>query len=325
MEESVKTYTRLNKLIGGWTDWVQGAGGNCSVKLRDGLSFLVKQSGTALADAKWIQCDTGRVLSAMNETNESLDAAVLSRSGESGNPSIETFFHCLPARIIVHLHPAPLLPTLCRSDLNTLRLPGYHTQVIGYAKPGIPLAKLLTESHQKNPETNVFFLKSHGVLLMGESIDAILDQMVQISYRLFPASYLRTNIPLCITLARELPTNTIIKSFFQGNGTTFRTFRPYTPDIAVFLQSAPLCLSGGNRCDHMRRLHAYREEYSTYPTIVLHESVCYVAAPSLQQCYGIYEILCIYPSTMGGSVSYLNSDQVHELVNWDKEKNRRSA
>lgn len=326
MEEALRTYIRVNKTIGGWTDWVQGAGGNCSVKFTDANDesrILVKQSGTALADAKWVCCNASAIRNSLALGEENIEHAITGFTINGAKPSIEAFFHCLPAPVIVHLHPAPLLPLLCRPDLTELHLTGFKTQVIEYAKPGIPLAALIAAAHERRPDTNVYFLKNHGVLLLGESLTEILGQMAQIANDLFPASSPRTNMALCSALAKEMP-DKVLKSFF--NGPTVYAFRPYSPDIAVFLQSAPLCLSGRNVHDHVRRLHAYREEHSVFPTVILHNSVSYVIGQSLLQCYGIYEILYSYMSVrVNNSSDYdtLRDEQVHELVNWDKEKERR--
>ncbi len=287
--------------------------------------MLVKQSGTALADAKWVCCDTGCVQNALVLGVENIEPAIVDRASEGGKPSIEAFFHCLPATVIVHLHPAPLLSLLCRSDLKELHLTGYQTQVIDYAKPGIPLAALIAAAHKRSPDTNVYFLKNHGVLLLGESVEEILGQMSQIAAELFPAWFSWTNIGLCSALAREVSGDTIIKSFV-GSPECMHAFHPFTPDIAVFLQSAPLCLYGKNTQDHVRKLHEYREIHSAFPTVIFHESVCYILGATLSQCHGIRDILWSYTQILKArepTTKELSSEHVHELVHWDKEKERR--
>ena len=148
--ELLDEYVYVCRMIGGWTDWVQGVGGNISVKQGD--EILVKRSGARIGDttkdAGWVKCSIIRLRECMENNTENTVSAILQGTG---TPSIEAFLHLLPARIIVHLHPSHLLNTLC-SDVDSF-------SSIPYTKPGLQLAQQLMRAYM--PSTNIYFLKNH--------------------------------------------------------------------------------------------------------------------------------------------------------------------
>jgi len=107
-------YTTLCRLIGPWTDWIQGPGGNISVKNTAGTDMLVKKSGALLsAPNNWVRCDLPAIRTALANGQEHIEHTVLEGAGK---PSIEAFLHAFPPRIIVHAHPYPLMNALCRNE-----------------------------------------------------------------------------------------------------------------------------------------------------------------------------------------------------------------
>jgi ribulose-5-phosphate 4-epimerase/fuculose-1-phosphate aldolase len=290
-------YVNMCRLLGGWTDWVQGPGGNCSIKF-DG-KLLVKRSGALIGNTTdtngWVLCDMSGIQTALREGREDISRTVL--EGE-GKPSIEAFFHCLSSRIVVHLHPAPLLPLLCSS--TPISLPGSKT--IEYLKPGIPLANALLEAYDS--DTRIYFMKQHGVLFMGETLDEIMEHMIKVS-TLFDGP--RTNISTVRSISdkifRTLGFRYLFKPWFGMNVHVSQTFLPYTPDIAVFLTSSPS-----------------ESNIDTVPTVVMIDGICYTIGNTLEQCMSVFEILYAHGCGKG---TFLSEDQVLELITWDKEKERK--
>ena len=305
--EILDTYIELCRIIGPWQEWVQGAGGNISVK--EGNTLIVKASGTRIADASpthgWVKCDLAKVKHALETNNEDVGSSVIEGTGK---PSIETFLHAFDSRIIVHLHPSHLMDVLCSAA-------PYEDCMWEYYKPGLPLAKALAGVIDSGKK--IYLFKNHGVLLLGNTVEEIIDHM----------------ITLCTTL-RKLPamdiqtTFDLYKSFKKFSGgksfllkPTFLAvhlpdvFKQYTPDIAVFLQDAPLIYRKESDFED------YLKKYGRLPSVVAHESVAYTCAQTLPQCYDIQEILLSYNPYVE---CVLTPAQVSELVNWDKEKERRA-
>ncbi|MET1413000.1 class II aldolase/adducin family protein [Roseibium sp. HPY-6] len=157
---------------------VQGPGGNVSWK--EGPTLWVKASGTWLAHANemeiFIPVDLQTLQQRIEEQDYSANASVLADTKQ--RPSIETMLHALmPHRIAVHLHAIDVLVQLVLTDAQdrfTRQLADRSDWVfVGYNKPGAELAAAVHNALCANPGANIVFLKNHGIVLGGESIDDI--------------------------------------------------------------------------------------------------------------------------------------------------------
>jgi len=315
-------YVDLCRLVGSWPDWVQGPGGNISIKECNRL--LVKRSGALIADTTdkkgWVICDISQIQVALNEGREDIAATVL--EGE-GKPSIEAFLHTFPSRIIVHLHPAPLMKYLCSNDSDPYsRIPN---RTVEYFKPGIPLMRALQSVY--DPLIPLYFLKNHGLILMADTTDTILSFMTRIQEDLFDITQLSTNIQLTNQLYQSIKTITgqskLIRPYLQTNHRSQeRIFFPFSPDIAVFLQRASLVIENPQK-DVASVLNEYIQLYNTIPSVISTTSTIYTVGNSMEACHSIYEILMAYYSIPLQS-NVLTDDQYDELVHWDKEKARKA-
>lgn len=311
MEQSdIKEYVTLCRLLGPWTDWVQGPGGNISVKSWDATRMIVKRSGALLANTTttegWVVCDLGKVKAALDAGTESIEHTVLQGTGK---PSIETFLHCLDARIVVHLHPAPLLPLLCQTKV----------EFIPYMKPGIPLAKEILKRTPLDQKPHAMYcLANHGVLLTGNNISDILQSLFTLDKFFQPTPMLpQTHAVFVSNLFFALKSLTGKEYLIQPVGFYgFPIIRPYTPDIAVFVQTA-IMGSSSTMTDILKRL-----THQVQPSVVFTETMSYVVGTTLEQCRSIHEIL-LSALAAGSAPNTLTDDQVRELCSWDKEKERR--
>jgi ribulose-5-phosphate 4-epimerase/fuculose-1-phosphate aldolase len=309
-------YETLCRRIGPWTDWIQGPGGNISVKDAAANRIIVKKSGALVSAANnGLVCDLAAIRQALAVGNEDVSHTVLEGTGK---PSIEAFLHAFPPRIIVHVHPYPLMNALCNN--GPIELPHTNSKTVMYYKPGVPLAQAMSLVY--SDDTKVYFLRNHGVVIMGNSVTEILEQMTAIAKHMFRTPH--TDIPLVSALfdtMRNLTDNKmLIKPFFTSH-ILERIFLPYTPDIAVFLHEAPLLFEDPND-DHALKLIGYYKKYGHLPSVIFANSVFYIVAHSNEACYNIYEILLSYLH-VALPANFLSEIQVSEIVNWDKEKLRQ--
>jgi rhamnose utilization protein RhaD (predicted bifunctional aldolase and dehydrogenase) len=315
-------YVDLCRLVGSWPDWVQGPGGNCSIKEDNRL--LVKRSGALIADTTdkkgWVICDISQIQVALKEDRENIADTVLEGDGK---PSIEAFLHTFPSRMIVHLHPAPLMMYLCANDPEPYT--GIPNRAVEYFKPGIPLMRALESVY--DPSIPLYFLKNHGLILMAETMDMILSYITRIQEDLFDKTQLSTNIQLSTQLYRSIKTITglskLIRPYLQTNHRSQeRIFFPFSPDIAVFLQKASLVIENPQK-GVASALDEYIKLYNTIPSVISTTSTIYTIGSSMEACHSTYEILMAYYSIPLRS-KVLTDDQYDELVHWDKEKARKA-
>lgn len=178
--------------------------GNTSTRLDD-ESFLVKASGTSLADANagsFVKMDLRRTLAILDlrdPTDEELGAALLAaRSEDAGElrPSIEAVMHALgltegEATFVGHTHPTSVNSVLCSDRARALSegaifpdqivVLGRHPLHVPYADVGLPLAHALRDGlreHKRRigapPKT--IYLQNHGLVALGGSADGV-DQV----------------------------------------------------------------------------------------------------------------------------------------------------
>jgi rhamnose utilization protein RhaD (predicted bifunctional aldolase and dehydrogenase) len=163
----------------------QGAGGNTSIK--DGQQLIIKASGTHLRKALeqdiFIAIDLPELRAAIAKGREYDFNANLTQTGRG---SIETPLHAaIDQRVVIHVHSVRALSFALRidglKDLERL-LSGLSWTWVPYAKPGWPLTwELLRVSA---PETNVWILQNHGVIVAADSCDEALALLWEVERRL---------------------------------------------------------------------------------------------------------------------------------------------
>ncbi len=153
---------QLGLALGG-DAWVQGPGGNLSIKAGDRL--LVKASGVRLRD----------VAAPSGHANVELKMAELALAGDAGadkalfaaapRPSLETYFHAMGPRVVAHTHPVGVLLAACTQEVLLADLP-----YVPYQRPGRDLA-LAVQPHVAAAQSSVILLQSHGLLVYAQSVE----------------------------------------------------------------------------------------------------------------------------------------------------------
>ena len=172
MPSGFPAFRALSARLGGDPLQVQGPGGNTSIKA--GGVLWIKASGTELAQAQardiFVAVDlaAARAEAAGLQGDGSCKAAVLD-PGAGLRPSIETTFHAaLDWPVVVHTHSvATLAHAICPAGRVAAagKLAGLPVAMVPYAKPGLPLTRRVLA--QARPETRVFVLENHGLIVCG--------------------------------------------------------------------------------------------------------------------------------------------------------------
>ncbi|MDR1736709.1 MAG: class II aldolase/adducin family protein [Oscillospiraceae bacterium] len=168
MEGLLKELARMSQTVGKRVDYIQGGGGNTSVKLDGGL-IAVKASGLKL-----------------RQVTEAHGFAVVERdtlkdvTAEQGftplRPSVETGLHALlEGRFVLHTHPVYANAVLC-SKGGALRLPdimrGIEYITVPYRNPGSEL--LASVKERLRPGVRAILMENHGVAVTADSADEAL-------------------------------------------------------------------------------------------------------------------------------------------------------
>jgi rhamnose utilization protein RhaD (predicted bifunctional aldolase and dehydrogenase) len=322
--EFLDEYIDLCKMFGALTEWIQGPGGNFSIKNKSNI--LIKRSGALVSavtqDNNWILCDIEKIKECILMGNEDATSSVIKGSGK---PSIEVFLHCISSKFVLHFHPTPLLGLLCSDVIsNYSKLGTYTCKIIEYYKPGLELAK-----HIDNTNYDIYFLKNHGVIIHGDTIEEIINKMKVISSNLFPKSTSYSDIDTIYTIYKTIKELTskyyVIKPFYNvstKNINQITSFNQYTPDIVVFLQSKPLHIGDTNIKNSITNY--YIDEHNI-PSVIILNNMYYILGLTHEQCISINEILISYIDISSSvlNINLLSTSDVNNLINWDKEKERK--
>lgn len=296
-ETDIQDYIRLCRFLGGYKDLVQGSGGNISVKSKDQL--CIKSSGRLLAETSntygYVVCDKNALKSLYANRSEDTRQTVL--HGEpNGSPSMEVFFHLLPSKWVVHLHPTWLLKHLCQESWTSLsvRDEDYSVTYVPYTTPGLLLADTI---HSLPKGFSVYYLQNHGVILCAETVPEILNLLDLVYQDAVPSSKATTEFSTMysfLTTASDLfqqelvlrPT-TLVRVLHD------RLFLPITPDSSLFLKQMPLAQE--TSCESLENhLNIYKNNFNTYPAVVKRLDRVYVLGKSVTHCICIEELLAQY-------------------------------
>src|SRR5580700_809111 len=181
--EEIASLLNLSRRVGCDPQLVQGNNGNISLKL-DGVLWI-KASGKWLADAKQEDTFVPVELAVVKESlRRNVEIAQLYTWVDELRPSIETAMHAvLPHRVVLHVHSVNTIAWAVRRDgpsQLSKRLAGLDWQWIPYVSSGIPLARKVQELLSEAPETNVFILGNHGLVICGndcEGAEALLNEV----------------------------------------------------------------------------------------------------------------------------------------------------
>lgn len=219
---------------------VQGPGGNTSFK--DKAVMWIKASGTELADAERrdifvaVDRDMARTEACGLAGDGSCRATVLDAT-VALRPSIETTFHAaLDWQVVAHTHSIATLVHATSPEGRAAaarKLADLGATFVPYAKPGLPLTNEIFA--RATPETQVFVLENHGLIVCGESVAVTADLMEEVEARL--ALTIRQN-------ARKMPDGPAPEGFdwaaeswiaTDAHACALAAAGSYYPDHVVFL------------------------------------------------------------------------------------------
>jgi len=181
MRDEVKLSHLVNMSheIGNEIAYVQGGGGNTSVKL-DESRMAIKASGIPLKDMAVNYgvsvVDYQKVNSYHDLPDESEDAYSESINqfalGDFGRPSIETGFHALLGNYVIHSHSVFLNVLLCAQEGKNIILEHFPDAIwVDYCTPGrnLTLAVKSALSGVEGAYEGLVFLESHGLIASAPS------------------------------------------------------------------------------------------------------------------------------------------------------------
>lgn len=325
----IDEYINLAKLLGSYSELVQGSGGNISVK--NDTHMCIKSSGRLLAETDinygYSICSIDSLKEKFKNKNENTKDCV--EGGEKDStPSMEVFFHLLPHKWIVHIHPTFLLKFLCSSKWKDIHSK-YSSLYIPYKTPGIELSTYIHSIY--NSET-VIFLQNHGVIFCADSprdicnmIDTIYDENVNYIDKTYNHLYLTEIYDLLREIKNKTTIMPVLKNTYKTVKLYDRLFFSFTPDIVLFLKSYPLIKEDTSE-DIITLFNNFFSLHNYIPSVLKIHDRTFVIGKSYKNCVAIEEILYSYleiaSSIRAKDINTLYDDNVFALKKSEKEIHR---
>ena len=164
MSTNIDDYDTLRSLVGNALD-CPGAGGNISVKDQPAGIMYIKSSGIDLKKNTFHPLDGVTVYDLDDDTWGGM------------KPSMEVSFHKKLKKYVLHYHPVYVNYWLCSKRFSLTPSKKFRSTTIEYFHPGTELAD------QLHFDTDVFFLKNHGVIIHSDNIQDIIDWYIDIKER----------------------------------------------------------------------------------------------------------------------------------------------
>ena len=183
-KKSIKDLVFMSKTIGNNPAYVQGGGGNISVKL-DQTKMAIKASGYILKNLTeedgYCIVDYLRICDYLSHPDE--DETIFSMKIKSfaekseKRPSMETGFHALLGKFVLHTHSVYANLINCSKEGKDICYELFPKALwVDYASPGRLLTIKIREALQSvTSYPNVIFLQNHGVIISGESSREVLN------------------------------------------------------------------------------------------------------------------------------------------------------
>lgn len=284
-QEKLNEYARMSGIAGVRSDYVQGGGGNTSVKLDDRL-MAIKASGYRLEQIAPDQAYAVLDYAMLRDFYHGNDPAAFADVEKIGSdmakaatqvigglpslrPSVEAGFHSLLDTYVLHTHPVYANLATCSNEgaeIARRALEGLDADYVfvPYINPGVQLAfaidaacRRATADNHKPP--SIIFMQNHGLIVTGPDADTCLRLHDQVNQRIAAAFGVGAQDWPQIMLAAGqdqagwVSATPWLRQRLLTQPWELKTFttRAIYPDQTVFLNGQMVEQSTGDLADHL--------------------------------------------------------------------------
>lgn len=322
MRSELVKMKEISAYAGSRRDFVQGGGGNTSVKV-DGKQMVVKASGYLLKDVKedggyaWVDYQKVREYYKQGCKGEVLDAWI-KKDRENLLPSIEMTFHSVLGRYVIHTHSvyANVLTCSVQGRAVAKRLFGEKAIWVPYQMPGdlitkevlLALEKAGRAVEDENPI--IIFMDNHGLIISANRAEDAIKTHEYINEVLASefgaAGFVRGDVlwnedEKAFAVKNDFTGDTNFKKLCQSENQSGVIF----PDQLVYTHGTVKNFSYGNGVLLVKA--GAVQACATFETIAAYD---YIVTMILEQGY---------------EVQYLAPKEIEKVLNNDQEKYRKEV
>ena len=265
-DESLKALQEISQAVGNEPDYVQGGGGNTSVKLTGNL-MAVKASGCKLSQITptegfvvvdyqkikeyYEQVDLDADIDYEKDSVAFVQKNIVEMEGiKTLRPSVEAGFHSLLKKCVIHSHSVYANILCCEQDGETLvkeifKDKPYECIWIPYINPGFTLTLKIQEAIKEALETKsvfpkVVFMENHGLIVSEEDSNACISLHKEVNDTI--KAHFNITEPYPVVKLEETAPDTFVSKtdyvidFFKNNDIDNDFFeQALSPDQLVYL------------------------------------------------------------------------------------------
>jgi len=325
----------LSIYLGNNLDWVQGAGGNTSVK--DNGVLWVKASGLWLIDAQnkniFIPLKLDEVLHMISQgLDDLISARVSDKQYVDLRPSIEATLHALmPHRFVIHVHSVNVISHAILNNGKKIlndKLDGISWLWVPYVRPGIPLSRTLKKLNAS--KFDVLILANHGLVIGADTKNNVIKMLREVEKRLsrpikknFYFSDKKKLLNLTKNSAYKLPKYDFCH-FLAMDSLSLELLikNPLYPDHVIFLGPGPLTLVLIDNFDDNFLAKSFKLKKKVLVIkdfgVLIHRDLSENGEEILHCLTNV--LLRCFPNK---KINHLSSAHELELLGWDAEKYRK--
>ena len=305
----------LSKYFGQSNLNVQGPGGNISIKLND--IIFIKSSGAVLGNMSYMEgycLADNRMCKKILENGKELELKNTKLFGYK-IPSMETFFHSFMNKYTVHIHFTLSNIFFCSNKDIILENFKFKYEIIDYIPPGLLLSINIKSKY--NPETYIYFLKNHGLIITHNNINDILiiyNYIYHYFNNLFNNKFIdEYNTFLINKIYYEKKNKSIIVKYLDYPFEYLDKIKYCFPDLAIFIEKIKI----------IKSLEDLNDNLDNYNIIIIDKKT-YICAENLTKAYYVIELLDKYKILCDYSYKELNNiGNIFFLQNMEQEKFRK--
>ena len=345
--KELEQFSAMSKTVGARPDYIQGGGGNTSMKTEDGY-MLIKASGFRLSDITpdnaYAMLDYRALAAFYKETDPSTLEDVEKTGTAKGKeltvtvpelpalrPSVEAGFHSIQDRFVIHTHSVYGNLAACAENCDEILKEAfkdapYSYAVVPYTDPGVKLTFSIWNAIQETlcatgKKPSVIVMKNHGIIATDDDAQKTIEihddanARIAAYFGIDAKDYPKPQIKACEGgFVSDTPW--LIDMMKKGEYTADQLLdNPLYPDQMVFFvgtlqRPGEAPAEGTCSIDHETGLVTYRVKEAQ--AIALEEN--FIA------CIYVQEIL----RKKGYTVKYMGDAARNFIANWESEKYRKS-
>lgn len=247
INEGLSSLIRMSNYLALHASYVQGGGGNTSIKLNDGR-MLIKASGLSLSkvshDFGYASVDFRKIREYLLNSNIDEDAfsskVMRLNTIKTFRPSMETGFHAALGDCVLHSHSVYANVLNCSVEgVSIIKRLFPNACFIEYVAPGLSLSAEINT----NRKNNIFFLQNHGIIVSSSTAEDVIELH----------EYLNAKI------ISELNLPTLNNKSHPDSDTVTMTERVLFPDQVIYMNPKSKFL-GSTAQNEIINAHAYIHE-----------------------------------------------------------------